>query len=708
MYKAIILLILFLTFNSASSQITEDKLSAIIDEGVSLIQLSNSERLKEINIELDTHWNTSEHYATDSLKAKYYKYKGGLAIRRWQAHKAIEYYNKVILYSTSDQDMFRHYLGIGVAYQILNQYDKAEKYLLKSLDYAIATGITNSKAMSLSDLANLYREVGNSNLELKYIDLCLLLDRNDKNCELLKANYDIKHENFNQGLKALWEIVILDPEFQDISTIYALMTLIDNYIKASGIDKAEELINAILKNKNQLHNGAISFFRMYQGRIYKKRGMLSKAEDTFISALSINQKETFQNKIWLEIYLLEKDRKNNTTIVSSETTYVMPEVVINGSTGKFIKLVSTIRQSTKSTDLKKHIKENEFIFQKAPKKQIYIYNEIKKTARKIKDYNTYFLYRNKHDSLINTETIKQQNLTNQFFNAQLDFYENQILNRENILNKTESAFQKEKETNQTYVIYLISAIFGFLLILMLLIQTTLRKRKNQKLLLKIEEKNKELEKYTKEYETMLLILSHHVKKPINQLYYSFNNLKNTLNNDANKKRDFLINTISDSTSELSNRISIVLTLLKYRMSNTEHITHKNLNLNELIHERVSNFENLDFQLKFDNKKESHIRMNKESLSIIIDNALENVKKYNEIGSQPKIIISHQNDRIDLEIKNKTKVNMDPKINSRDSFGLGQKIIERLCEELEIKVDVFQTQDWYSLLFTFKQVTTTIP
>lgn len=708
--KVLSFLFSLLFLNNGFSQVTQDNINAIIDEAIPLIHLSNSERLKEINTQLDAYWDTSGQNLQDSIKAKYFNYKGSLAIQRWEAHEAITYYEKAISYSTSDDDFFRYYLGMGVAYQILDQFDESEKYMLKSLDHARLTGAPKNEIKSLFDLANLYRESGNAVLEIKYTDLCLTLNPNYIDCQLLKANYNVLYGKLEEGLKELWEVVIQDPEFMNIQTIYALMTLVHNYIEASGIDKAEKLIKLILKNKDQLHEGILSSLTLKQGLIYKKRGMLAKAHETFMEAQKLNSKSDFQNKIWLEIYLLDEDKTKYSDLLALDTSIPMDEAVIKGTTGDFIRMVTSIQNSSKLMDLNTAIKKFEEkkkngSFQLNPRKLLLLYEEIKKSAKAFKGYNTYFVYAKKLDSIAALKLKKEKNVTNHFLNAQLFYYENQILNRDAILNETEIAFLKEKKANRAYSIYLISALISFLLILILFIQTTLQKRKNQKLLSKIAKKNEELVTYTNEYENMLLILSHHVKKPINQLYYSFKSLKDKIELNTDKKVNFLVNTISDSTSELSNRIAIVLTLLKIRMNKTENIAIEKVNLNELINERISNFQILNFQLNFDKKSNYYVFVNRESLCIIIDNALENVKKYNETGTYPEIMISQKNEEITLGIKNKTKEKTSNVMDTntpRDSFGLGQKIIRRLCEELKINFEILHQNNYYSLLFTFRK------
>ncbi|WP_350288029.1 GHKL domain-containing protein [uncultured Croceitalea sp.] len=708
--KAYMLIVFLFSFlYKGRSQVEDYKFNDLLQEVHQSIPTLKNNMIDSLNYKIEQFWKISELRLADSSKLKYYHYKGDLAIKKWNSNQAIEYYTKAKELSNSDSELFQSHIGLGISYQIKDSFDIAEEHLLKAVSLAHQSRIKTNITESFAEIANLYREKGDAALELKYISNCLELDSANSKCLLMKANYNTKKGDYLVGLKGLWSSVIRDKNFNDINTIYALMTLVNEYIQASGLDKAEEIIALVLINEHQWHEGIISFFLLKKGIIDVKKGNLELAMQNFIKASNANQKADFQNRVWMEIYLSDPDRnlKYENLFTVNDPLPIHPSV-INGSTGDFLKLMNTIPRCNSSSILESTLErfnmnsKNLKTFT-VDQKNIF-YSKMKEAALKMKNLSLYNTYVRKSDSLMSSSKRKNQIKTNYFLNAQLDYYENQLFESSSKLEQTTAAFLRVKKINKTYLIYSIIILLSFLMVLFLFFNTKKQKKKNQKLIQKISATNIKLEQYANEYESMLLILSHHVKKPVNQLYYSLNNLKNLLKSEGNQQTDFLIQTISDTTSELSNRISIVLSLLKYRMGSEENTNFKKIKLEGLINDRIRNFTEIKFSIYSTITSDKTIIGSYDAIAIIIDNLLENVKKYQEPGNEVIIRLAELPDnKTKLLIKNRINSNIISNRNrkdKKDSFGLGEGIVKRLCEELKIHLDILKEEGWYSTTLLF--------
>lgn len=120
-----------------------------------------------------------------------------------------------------------------------------------------------------------------------------------------------------------------------------------------------------------------------------------------------------------------------------------------------------------------------------------------------------------------------------------------------------------------------------------------------------------------------------------------------------------------------------------------------INLKELINEKIESFSNLypklNYELYTENDKEHiYINTDKHQLEMIIDNLISNASKYNKKEGSVKITISENQIIIQDEgkgIKDITKLfDRFYKENVR-GLGLGMNIVKKAIDRLNYKIDI---------------------
>ena len=79
---------------------------------------------------------------------------------------ALEYYEKAIMLSNENSDLFDLYFSIGLLYKDLEQYEKSMNYLLKSKDY-FGDDLPNNIHFYYKSLYTVYKKLGHLENALK-------------------------------------------------------------------------------------------------------------------------------------------------------------------------------------------------------------------------------------------------------------------------------------------------------------------------------------------------------------------------------------------------------------------------------------------------------------------------------------------------------------------------------------------------------------
>ena len=144
---------------------------------------------------------------------------------------------------------------------------------------------------------------------------------------------------------------------------------------------------------------------------------------------------------------------------------------------------------------------------------------------------------------------------------------------------------------------------------------------------------------------------------------------------------------------------------------------RSIDLVDYLRSRIDFFKQLALQanLTFEfyvKCEEAMIEFNETKLQRIVDNNLTNAIKYSQ--EKEKILISITMDRESpqLQIKSKSTHILNPnKIfdayyqedGSTDGFGLGLNLVKQLCDEENVLIELFSTEDFTSFSYTFKGV-----
>ncbi len=119
---------------------------------------------------------------------------------------------------------------------------------------------------------------------------------------------------------------------------------------------------------------------------------------------------------------------------------------------------------------------------------------------------------------------------------------------------------------------------------------------------------------------------------------------------------------------------------------------KQINVNSLVKSRVSFFKSLypNLRYKVIDKSRLNISTQEELFTRIIDNIISNASKYNKRGGYVYVIVDKN--KIVIEdsgrgIKNPKKVFDRFYKESDRGIGIGLSIVKKLCDELDIKIDI---------------------
>ncbi len=117
-----------------------------------------------------------------------------------------------------------------------------------------------------------------------------------------------------------------------------------------------------------------------------------------------------------------------------------------------------------------------------------------------------------------------------------------------------------------------------------------------------------------------------------------------------------------------------------------------VNLNALVKDRVACFKNLYPNLEFEIKEKAKVTLftQQELLVRIIDNLISNASKYNKAKGKVEVII--EKNRVTIldtgrGIKNSARVFDRFYKESDRGIGIGLSIVKKLCEELDIKIEL---------------------
>lgn len=677
---------------------SEKTIALLLDEGDLLMNSTSRVQLEAIDTKIT---NLMNDEVSDRTKARYHNFKGNLAIRYIKYPEALQHFKSALTFAQKSNDSIfelHAYFGLVTTYQDSDQHKKALPYVKNILDFIPTIEQTKRKAEALAIVANFYRAIGNLDSEIQYINKCVSLDENYSPCQLLKGNYKTRTDDLSGGLKILWTILLNDPELKEMTTIYAIQTIIFNYISVSHYEKAEELIELLLQKTQDIGQRMTANFIALKGDLYKEKKENNKAKAAYLEALALYSGVQFESGILKSLYMVDKLSSNPNV---DFTIYIKNrdkanEFVNLDYSYDFITTLDQIFDSNSRTELSniiRFIKEGSLIDGgkiSAPDQE-FVYDIIKQKAIELRTNGIYNEYAQKWDSISFQNQIENNQRISLVMNAQLGFYEQELFKSEKEIEQKENTIAKEKKAKREWLLYFILSFVGLLLVIALFVQSIRNRRKIEKLSMELLSNNKMLKTYADDYEFMLMTLSHHVKTPINHFHYGLKDLKKLTETAGSEKSDFLLEKMTESTHQLSSRIAALLSFIKHKTEGG--LGNKTIvDISTLCQEKFSFLKSHNITFNQDEGESFVVLQHKESIEIILDNIIENIVKYSDSNEILVARLWKENRQIVLEIKNKIKANELSKfdefeksdLRKKGSFGLGFLIIERLCDELEVK------------------------
>ena len=292
------LLIIFLLLTAFTSLTSEKTIALLLDEGDMLMNSTSRVQLEAINTKITNLFNDQ---VSDQTKARYHNFKGNLAIRHVKYSEALQHFKSALMLSKNSNDSISElhaYFGLVTTYQDSDQYEKALPYVKNLLDFIPSIHTAKHKAEALAVAANFYRAIGDLNSEIQYINQCVSLDNNYSPCQLLHGNYKTRTDDLSGGLKILWTILLNDSEVKEMTTVYTIQTIIYNYISVSHYEKAEELIELLLKKTKDIGPKMTANFIALKGDLYKEKRENDKAKTAYLDALGLYSGVQFESGIF--------------------------------------------------------------------------------------------------------------------------------------------------------------------------------------------------------------------------------------------------------------------------------------------------------------------------------------------------------------------------------------------------------------------------
>lgn len=688
----------FLLFTAFMAHDSEKTMNLLLDGADTLINSTSSVKLEVVDTKVTNIFNDG---LSDHTKARYYNFKGNLAIRYIKYSEALQYFEKALIFSQKSGDATRKlhtYFGFVTAYQDSDQHKKALPYVEKILNLIPNISVNEHKREALAVVANFYRSIGDLNLEMQYINDCVSLDENYSPCLLLKGNLKTRTQDLSDGLKILWTILLNDPELEEMTTVYAIQTIIFNYISVSHYEKAEELIDLLLQKTKDIGLRMTANFIALKGDLYKEKKAHDKAKQEYLKALELYTGVQFGSEILKSLYVVDKlssnpeidfeaylkNRSKANEFINLDYSYdfinTLNKIIYSKSRKELGNVISFIKQGTLIDGAKISAADQEFV-----------YDMIKQKATEFKSESIYNEYAQKWDSISYHNRLEDNERISVVMNAQLGFYEQELFKSEKEIEEKEDTIAKEKKAKREWLVYFILSFMGLVLVITLFVQSIRNRRKIEKLSLELLSNNKMLKAYAKDYEFMLITLSHHVKTPINHFHYGLKELKKLTQDLGNEQSDFLLEKMTESTSQLSSRIAALLSFIKHKTEGGLEDKIK-IDLHSLSKEKFQKVKLQNVSFEKHSSKAFIIFQHKESVEIILDNIIENIVKYGDLQESLSVRFFKENESIVLEIRNSIQSNELQKFNDFDtldlrekgSFGLGFLIIEYLCDELGIK------------------------
>ncbi len=490
---------------------------------------------------------------------------------------------------------------IGVCYRKAGLFEKALEFHFKALNKFEEEKYLMGKSFAYTNIGTIYRLLGNYDFALKYYDQAIKIK------EELKDKYQVSY--------TLHYIGITYAAMNDLQTAKNFL----NQTKKmklelkdfSGLANTNSALGDVLFKENKFDDSEKIYEDAFKRFIVDKNDFGACAVANSMANLFIKTKKEKEAEKYLEIAeSLATKLNSNSLLVSVNKS----EIELEKSRGNF-------EAATKYYD--EFIKFKEKLYQLENEKII-----------KSAEANYYY------DKVIR---------------------ENEILKKSDTINKLE---MKQKEYVQYFltIVFAVAFVFAFSFWkknrIIRKYNKALSKNKSQLLNL-----NKKLQNLNETKDRFFSIVAHDLKNPFHYLINSSQLLKEEFDSLSGEEKKMLISDIEKVSRESHDLLIDLLNWASLQDGNLK-VKKENFFLDEIVEKNIQLLENLaqnkSIKLIFSSSKNAFVNSDKEMLSTIYRNLLNNAIKFSNNGTEIKTEISIQNENALLAISD-SGIGMDDEV-----------------------------------------------
>lgn len=595
----------------------------------------------------------------------------------------------------------------GLTFQLANEFDSA----ITNFKRAATIATVNS---NYDELANAYSSIGNIlntrgqnvealNYSIKAKEAYMkagMLQEAGQTLNQMGIIYDQKglySEALNNYLQALDIAIETDDIESEILISNNLGVIFDNMNNTS---KSQEYYSGALE-KAAIHNMIDSEATLMNNLsyIYLKKGDTTQALSLLKKSLQIDLSEiypcfdSYPNEGIGSIYLAKDmlDSAENYLKNSLQKASECQDMVVLAAVNKDLGMLEAKRKNNiqalayfnRSLQISK---DSELIseVQKTYKELYKFYKSIGNTTQAISSLESYQLL---SDSIYNAKNVEKATQ----FAAEYEFRK-QVELMEEARRKSDSIFEAELQSKQrkNTLALIIASLFALLVIVMGRSYYLIQKN-NKKLKWLIEEKN-----------TLMGMVAHDLRNPLNMIKGLMDLIKDSRPNDENTEDEHYIDLVSQSTDKMRSMIDRALDISAVENMKV-NLSLERRNLTYLVFQSSENFRQIAKQKKievlneFDLKSEFHSNVDPNYFDQVMDNLLSNAIKFSEVGKKIYLKLEKDGDRNVISVKDEgpgikaeereklftkfTKLTAKP-TNQEPSTGLGLSIVQKFVKAMD--------------------------
>lgn len=528
---------------------------------------------------------------------------------------------------------------------LLSDFDKALEFSFQALKIEETHQLQAGRAITLTSIAEIYKEVGNSYKALEYYMQSLVLQKqlNDNQGIIKTLNaiglINIQLNDDQRALEYHREALALAKEANLVIQEGNTINYIAEALKKGGklTDAINQQMRALALRKNIKDEVGIAQSLTSLGEIYFLKGDTDKALDYYTASLKIDRK--LQNK-----KSLAKSYNNIGALFIQTKDYE-----------RAIKNIEVALGYGVEENAKKHIRDSYELLYTAHSAQ--------------EDYINALLYKDLFIAI--SEFIYSEESDRKIAEMQTKYEIDKKEDEIELLKRSQEVRELHLAKQNDLKNFLIIAVVLFAIIAILiyyLYQT--KKRSNIHLTetnIQINEKNKALEELNATKDKFFSIISHDLKGPLNSLT-SFSNL--LINHTAHLSKEEIQMLATDLDKSVKGLFSLLENLLEWSRSQSGDIELKPevLDLNNLIDQCTAllskTAENKNIRLITPEFFNLSIMADRNSISTVIRNLISNALKFTPASGEVRVEVRESSNMVIVSIAD-------------NGVGMSQEVVSKL-------------------------------